>query len=137
MQLQVGVVKAWIISFWHVKIFRPTLIRSYNLFAEIPNAAFFFSAISTQEKSKASVNEETDEESEENLSSQVPSTISEHWFEGSPVVVNKSLCPAISYWLALTTPNGAPANPIVVHRALLQCGVNVSASQVCIYIPHS
>ena len=28
-------------------------------------------------------------------------------------------------------PNGAPANPITVHRALLKCGVDATAKQVC------
>jgi len=44
--------------------------------------------------------------------------------------VNKALCPAISYWVALTTPNGAPASPISVHKALLDCGVDVTVDQV-------
>ena len=49
---------------------------------------------------------------------------------GNPTLVNKSLWPGINYWLALTTPNGAPANPLIVHRALLKCGVAVTANQV-------
>ena len=48
----------------------------------------------------------------------------------NPAVVNKSLYPAISYWLALTTPNGAPANPITVHKKLLKHGVSVTANKV-------
>ena len=32
--------------------------------------------------------------------------------------------------LALTTSNGAPANPPVVHQALLECGMGVTANQV-------
>ena len=31
----------------------------------------------------------------------------------------------------MITPNGAPANPITVHRALLECGVDATAKQVC------
>lgn len=48
----------------------------------------------------------------------------------NPATDNKSPCPAITYWLALTTPNGAPASPIVVHRTLLKCGVSVRANKV-------
>ncbi|KAL9963708.1 hypothetical protein ACROYT_G027241 [Oculina patagonica] len=101
--------------------------------SEIADVAFFFSAISTQEKSKAKVNDEQEEESDESdeLSSQIPTSTFQQWIDGSPTVVNKSLYPAISYWLALTTPNGAPANPITVHRKLLKHmnGVSVPAKQ--------
>ncbi|KAJ7376359.1 hypothetical protein OS493_035102 [Desmophyllum pertusum] len=101
----------------------------------IPNVAFFFSAISTQEKKKATMYEESDDQSdqvtdEELDSSQVPSSTTQQWLDGNLTSVNKSLCPAISYWVALTTPNGAPASPISVHRALLNCGVEVTANQV-------
>jgi hypothetical protein len=50
------------------------------------------------------------------------------------MVVKKRLCPAITYWIALTTPNGAPANPLVVLRALLECGVEAVANQVYQYL---
>lgn len=79
--------------------------------------------------------EESDDQSdqvtdEELDSSQVPSSTTQQWLDGNLTSVNKSLCPAISYWVALTTPNGAPASPISVHRALLDCGVEVTANQV-------
>lgn len=62
--------------------------------------------------------------------SQVPSTTSEEVLGRCRTLVNKKLFPAVSYWKALTTPNGTPANPIVVHRALLACGVEAVANQV-------
>ena len=97
--------------------------------------AFFFSAISSSERKKASINQgengDTDDESDERESlSQVPSTTSEEVLGGCRTLVNKKLFPAVSYWIALTTPNGTPANPIVVHRALLACGVEAVANQV-------
>ena len=99
------------------------------IFSGIPNAAFFFSAVATQEKKKGSI-EESDDSDDDGERSLVPSTQSEQMVNGNPTLVNKSLCPAINYWLALTTPNGAPANPLIVHRALLKCGVAVTANQV-------
>ena len=42
----------------------------------------------------------------------------------------KSLCPAIAYWVALTTLNGRPASPISMHKALLNSGLEVTATQV-------
>ena len=95
--------------------------------------AFFFSAICTQEKKKGSIQEsedESDSSNEEFESSQVPSSTSQQWLDGNLASVSKALCPAIAYWVALTTPNGAPASPISVHKALLNCGVDVIVDQV-------
>ena len=36
----------------------------------------------------------------------------------------------MNYWIALNTPNGAPANPITVHRALPECGVHTVTNTV-------
>lgn len=102
----------------------------------ITNAAFFFSAISTQEKKKGSINEESDDSEDDQETSSIPITSSQQLVDGNPTLVNKSLWPAITYWLALTTPNGAPANPLVVHRALLDCGVGVTANQVNHQLEH-
>ena len=54
----------------------------------------------------------------------------EQMVNGNPTHGNKSLWPAINYYLALTTRNGASANPLIVHRALLKCAVAVTANQV-------
>ena len=89
-----------------------TLYQSYtivkkrfcSIFTAIPNTAFFFSAISTQEKKKGSINEESEDSEEEHDQSPVPSTFSQQWLNENPTLVNKSLWPAITYWLALTTP---------------------------------
>ena len=99
--------------------------------------AFFFSAISTQslktQKGKKKANDEN-EESEDNEqfpdSSQVASSISQEWVTSHPKTVNQKLCPSISYWIALTTPNGAPCSPLGIHRTLLECSVDVIANQV-------
>ena len=96
----------------------------------IPNTAFFVSAISTHEKKKGSINEESEDSEEDQEPSPIPNMFSQQWLDGDPTVINKSLWPAITYWLVLTTPNGAPANPLVVHRALLECGMGVTAKQV-------
>ncbi|KAJ7389603.1 hypothetical protein OS493_029935 [Desmophyllum pertusum] len=53
----------------------------------IPNVAFYFSAISTQEKKKGSIHEESDDQSdvtdEELDSSQVPSSTTQQWLDGN------------------------------------------------------
>ncbi|XP_068727314.1 uncharacterized protein [Montipora capricornis] len=100
----------------------------------IPNAAFFFSAIATHERKKEPVNGQSDDDSDENdtaeeMKSQVRSQV-DRLVGGNVENTEKVLHPAISYWIALTTPNGAPANPITVHRALLDCGVAVTANRV-------
>ncbi|CAH3146145.1 unnamed protein product, partial [Porites lobata] len=99
-------------------------------FSGIPNAAFFFSAISTHEKKKGNVQEESEESEEEPEPSPVPSTSSQQWLDGSRTRVNKLLWPSLTYWIALTSLNGAPANPLVVHWTLLECGMGVTAKQV-------
>ena len=81
-------------------------------------------------RKKGSINEESDDSEQEHDQSCVPSTSSQQWLAGNPTLIKKSLWPAITYWLALTTPNGAPANPLVVHRALLECEMGVTATQV-------
>ena len=77
------------------------------------------------EKKKGRIIQEREDESEssneEFESSQVPSSTSQQWLDGNLASVNKALCLAIAYWVALTTPNGAPASPISVHKALLNC----------------
>ena len=93
-----------------------TLKNSFDwIFSGIPNAAFFFSAIATQEKKKGSI-AESDDSDDDGENSPVPSSQYEQIVNGNPTLVNKSLWPAINYWLALATPNGAPANPLTVHR---------------------
>ena len=82
---------------------------------------FFFSSVATQEKKKGII-ERSDTSDDDGQRSPVPSTQSEQMVNGSPTLVNKSLWPAINYCLALTTPNGASANPLIVHRALLWRG---------------
>ena len=98
-----------------------------------------FSAISTQgpkktQKNKGKNSEENGAESESEpfIESQVnvSSTSSQTWISSHPALVNKKLLPPVSYWIAITTPNGAPANPITIHRALLECGVHAITNTV-------
>ena len=122
------------------KSLRNTIISCISLLSPLLNGdtkcitsfrsfvAFFFSAIASQEKKKGSINENTDEES--SSEDEIPSSFSQQWLEGNLTIVNKSLCPAIAYWVALTTVNGAPASPISVHKALLNSGLEVTATQV-------
>ncbi|KAJ7315079.1 hypothetical protein OS493_038971 [Desmophyllum pertusum] len=103
------------------------------------NVAFFFSAISTQglkkQRGKKKANDEdADEESDDADefpdSSQLASSASQEWVASHATIVNHKLCPSVSYWIALTTPNGAPSSPLVIHRALLECNVDVFTNQV-------
>ena len=102
-------------------------LKLYHI-SGIQNVAFFFSAISSQENKSGCITEDTDDES--SSGDEIPSSITQQWLEGNLTNVNKSLCPAISYWVALTTTNGAPASPILVHKVLLNCGLDVTATQV-------
>lgn len=103
--------------------------------------AFFFSAVGTKEtrkgkrKSQTKGQEEHEYSGEESndeaiSSSQVAGTTTPDWISEHRSIVDKKLCPAVVYWIALTTPNGALATPLTVHRALHECGVETLASQV-------
>ena len=100
------------------------------------NVDLFFSAISAQslkkQTRKKKADEDVDEESDDNEqlsdSCQVTSSSSQEWVTNHP---NQKLCPSVTYWIALTTSNGAPCSrPILIHRALLECSVDVVANQV-------
>ncbi|KAL9954645.1 hypothetical protein ACROYT_G042210 [Oculina patagonica] len=107
----------------------------------VQNVAFFFSAISAQgpqksrgKKQPSAVEPESDDNNEELLtSSQVASNASQEWLSNHSTVVDEKLRPTINYWIALTSPNGAPVNPIHIHRALLDCDVETTATQVPCY----
>lgn len=100
--------------------------------------AFFFSAISAQrppkgrgKKQPCTAEPESDDSNDEVVtSSQVASNTSQAWLSNHSTVVDEKLRPTINYWIVLTTPNGAPANPIFIHRALLDCDVETTANQV-------
>lgn len=100
--------------------------------------AFFFSAISAQgptkskgKKQASAPDPESDDSNEEIVtSSQVASNTSPVWLSNHSTVVDEKLRPTINYWIAVTTPNGAPANPIFIHRALLDCDVETMANRV-------
>ena len=94
----------------------------------LPNVAFFFSAISSTEarKSKHAKDEESDEtDTEEEIISSFSQSLEAH-----SSLMKKRIRPAVTYWICLTTPNGAPANPLIVLRALLECQVEASTRQV-------
>ena len=97
--------------------------------------AFFFSAVSAEEgkqsKSRRKEEEDTESDSEDEFlhsSENCSQTLAVH-----TTVIKKHLRPTITYWIAMTTPNGAPANPLVILKVLLECNVEASARQVIIY----
>ena len=99
--------------------------------------AFFFSSISTkslkkeQSRKKAHGEEEGSDDADDFPdSSQYGNSTSQEWVASHATNINQKLCPCVSYWIALTTPNGAPCSPLIIHRALLECSVDVFANQV-------
>ena len=86
-------------------------------YCRYPQRGIFLYCYSQPREKKGSIYEDTDEES--SSEDEIPGSFSQQWLEGNLTNVNKSLCPAIAYWVALTTVNGAPASPISVHKAPL------------------
>ena len=116
-----------------------TVLIAFLLFCpEIKNITFSFGAISAQgrknSKGKKTTNkdgEDSDENADEVLTpSQAASTTTREWISNHPTVINNKLRSSVEYWITLTIPNGAPANPITIHRALLDCDVDTTAKQV-------
>lgn len=88
-----------------------------------------FSAISNSEISEIRTKESTLEDDSSSSDNEFhPGWASVSQNSGSSTV--RKHYPAITLWIALTSPNGNPANPITVHRALLPLGVKVVANQV-------
>ena len=101
------------------------------------NVAFFFSAIATQRLKKQRGKQKPSEEHEDSDDveecaevSQLAGSSSQDWLANHASIINEKMCPSVSYWIALTTPNGAPTNPLAIHRALLECRVDVFTNQV-------
>lgn len=67
------------------------------LFLAIPNIVFYFCAISTQEKKKGSINDESEDSKNEQELSGVPSTCSQQCLDGTWTRINKALWPAITW----------------------------------------
>ena len=108
-------------------------------FVGVKNVAFFFSSISTQslkeKRGKRNVKDKEDDEESDDAdqllqSSQLANSTSKQWIDSHPTIVNQKLCPSLNYWIALTTPNGAPSSALVIHRAFLECNVDIIANQV-------
>ena len=74
--------------------------------------------------------EDSDDIEECDEDSQLAGSSSQDWLANHASIVNEKMCPSVSYWIALTTPNGAPTSPLAIHRALLECGVDVFTNQV-------
>ena len=107
-------------------------------FSGMKIVAFFFSAIATQRlkkqrgKKKKTIedHEDSDDIKECDEVSQLAGSSSQDWLANHASIVNEKMCPSVSYWIALTTPNGAPTSPLAIHRALLECRVDLFTNQV-------
>ena len=88
----------------------------------------FFSAVSTQgpkrkankkggDRAENDGDQCANSEDDSITPSQVSSKSSHSWLSDHPSIVNERLRPCLSYWIAITTPNGAPANPIIGHKS--------------------
>ena len=69
----------------------PKKIKTNLVYFQVFRMQLFFSAISTHDKKKGNVQEESEESEEETEPSPVPSTSSEQWLDGSRTRVNKLL----------------------------------------------
>ena len=82
----------------------------------------------TESKREDHENSDDTEECEE--VSQLANSSRQDCLANHASIINEKMCPIVSYWIALTTPNGAPTSLLAVHRALLECRVDVFTNQV-------
>ena len=109
----------------------------FSPFFRNEECCIFFSAIATQRLKKQRGKQKPHEEHEDSDDaeeceevSQLGGSSSQDWLANHASIINEKMCPSVSYWIALTTPNGAPTSPLAIHRALLECRVDVFTNQV-------
>ena len=103
---------------------------------KLEEVAFFFSAISTCESGPKKGNKRkcakksTDRDAEDS-NTEGESDESASMSQGSTVVAvaNKKIFPAISYWIACQTRNGAQASHVSITSALLKCDLEVTSTR--------
>lgn len=134
---------------WRVQGNSESMTKAWDLICEkrsecdsaitnVPGVAFFFSAISSKENNPSSKgkksSEDTDaideEEIDEDISSQ--RTISSDTSRCSAIntAVEKNRLPAVSYWIAFESTNGAPISLVQLHRNLIECEVEIDTKIV-------
>ena len=85
----------------------------------------------TRGKQKPNEDHEDSDDTEEcEEVSQLAGSSSQDWLANHASIINEKMCRIVSYWIALTTPNGAPTSPLAIHRALLECKVDVFTNPV-------
>ena len=121
------------------KIHQISLVNKFCFlhFSGMKNVAFFFSAIATQRLKKQRCKQKANEDHEESDDteeceevSQLAGSSSQDWLANHASIINEKMCPSVSYWIALTTPNDAPTSPLAIHSALLECRVDVFTNPV-------
>ena len=103
---------------------------------DLPGVAFFFSAISSSENPSSKKGKKTptevdsvEEDEDENIVSTqttASSDISACTSSAINTAMEKGRLPAIAYWIALESPNGAPVPLVRMHRNLLNCDVEIN-----------
>ncbi|KAK3734488.1 hypothetical protein QZH41_008196, partial [Actinostola sp. cb2023] len=98
----------------------------------VPGVAFFFSAISSRETQTKKEGKKTseqkdcaDEEEDDNIMSSQRTLGEASTSSTINTAVEKGRLPAISYWVAFESPNGAPISLVRMHRQLLKCEVEI------------
>ena len=124
---------------WMYEIHQISLINNFCFlyFSGMKNVAFFFSAIAThrlkKQRGKQNPNEDhedSDDTEECEEVSQLAVSSSQDWLANYASIINEKMCPIVSFWIELTTPNSAPINLLTIHRALVVCRVDVFTNPV-------
>lgn len=109
-----------------------------GVIASLPGVAFFFSAIASKEsnssnKGKSNCDDIGNEAIIEEIlnegvsCSQRTNTSETSQCSAINTAVEKERLPAVSYWIAFESPNGAPISLVQLHRKLIDCEVEIDS----------
>lgn len=128
---------------WRVQSDAESMAKAWELVCEkrcecdkalesVPGVAFFFSSISTCEAQKSKKanknpveNECGGEDEEDDIMSSQRTFGEVSTSSAINTAVEKGRFPAINYWLAFESPNGATVSLVKMHRQLLECEVEI------------
>ena len=99
-----------------------------NALKALENVACFFSAVASCDTKEGRPVSKNDEDLD--ITSSQVIALPDNGSNTIDVAVEKGRFPAISYWMALETPNGAPVSLVPIRRKLIACQVEIDTKML-------
>ena len=121
---------------WRVENIPDNLKKAWNMICEkreecdnalkaLDNVALFFSAVASCDTKEGRPVSKSDEDLDITSNQVIALPDNDSSTNTFDVAVDKGRFPAISYWMALETPNGFPVSPVPIRRRLIACQVEI------------